>query len=168
MEGGLPLGINPIYLLGQLLNLAILFFVLRKFVFKRFVTVLDERSTRIKKGLEDAEIAGKRAAEAEAVYQERIEDAERERRAILAQAAQEAEKLKEDILAEAGDEARQIIAKEREDFEAQREQAAAELRRQMPDLVIMATRKVVEQTTLDEATQRRLISEFLAEVGELE
>ncbi len=168
MEGGLPLGINPIYLLGQLLNLAILFFVLRKFVFKRFVTVLDERSTRIKKGLEDAEIAGKRAAEAEETYQERIEQAERERRAILANAAQEAEKLKEAILAKAEDEARQIIVKEREDFEVQREQVAAELRGQMADLVIMATRRVVEQTTVDEATQRRLVSEFLAEVGELE
>jgi len=168
LEGGLPLGINPIYLLAQLLNLVILFVALYKFVFKRFLTMLDERSARIKKGLEDAEIAGKRAAEAEEAYQERIEQAERDRRAILAKAAQEAEKLKEDILAKAGDEARQIIVKEREDFEAQRERAAAELRGQMTDLVIMATRKVVEQTTMDEATQRRLVSEFLAEVGELE
>ena len=168
MEEGLPLGINPIYLLAQLLNLVILFVALYKFVFKRFLTMLDERSARIKKGLEDAEIAGKRAAEAEEVYQERIEQAERDRRAILAKAAQEAEKLKEDILAKAGDEARQIIVKEREDFEAQRERAAAELRGQMTDLVIMATRKVVEQTTMGEATQRRLIGEFLAEVGELE
>jgi F-type H+-transporting ATPase subunit b len=155
-------------LLGQLLNLVILFVVLRRFAFKRFLTMLDERSARIKKGLEEAEIAGKRAAEAEEAYQERVEQAERERRAILAKVTQEAEKLKEDILAKAGEEARQIVAQEREDFEAQREQAAGELRGQMTDLVIMATRKVVEQTTMDEATQRRLISEFLAEVGELE
>jgi F-type H+-transporting ATPase subunit b len=167
LEGGLPLGISPIALLGQLLNLVLLFFILRRFVFKRFVTVLDERSARIKKGLEDAEIAAKRAAEAEEVYQERIEQAERERRAILAKAAQEAETLKEDILAKAEDEARQIIAKEREDFEAERAQAAAELRGQMTDLVVMATRRVVEHATMDEATQRSLVDEFLAEVGEL-
>ena len=168
MEGGLPLGINPIYLLAQLLNLGILFGVLYKFVFKRFLTMLDERSARIKKGLEEAEIAGKRAAEAEEAYQERIEQAERENRAILAEAAREAEKLREDILAKAREEAHQIIAQEREDFEAQRQQAAAELRGQMTDLVVLATRKVVEQTTMDEAMQRRLIGEFLAEVGELE
>ena len=168
MEGGLPLGINLRYLLAQLLNLVILFAVLYKFVFKRFVTMLDERSARINKGLEDAEIAGKRAAEAEEAYRERIEQAERERQAVLAKAAQEAGKLKEDVLAKAREEARQIIAQEREDFEAQRQQAAAELRGQMTDLVVMATRKVVEQTMVDEATQRRLIGEFLAEVGELE
>jgi F-type H+-transporting ATPase subunit b len=168
LEGGLPLGINLRYLLAQLLNLVILFVVLYVFVFKRFLTMLDERSTRIKKGLEDAQIADKRAAEAEEVYQERIEHAERERRAILAEAAQEAGKLKEDVLAKAREEARQIIAQEREDFEAQRQQAAAELRRQMTDLVMLATHKVVEQTMVDEASQRRLISEFLTEMGELE
>jgi F-type H+-transporting ATPase subunit b len=168
LEGGLPLGINLRYLLAQLLNLVILFVVLYKFAFKRFLTMLDERSARIKKGLEEAEIAGKRAAEAEKAYQERIEQAEGEKRAILAEAAREAEKLREDILAKAGEEARQIVAQEREDFEAQRQQAAAELRGQMTDLVVLATRKVVEQTTVDQATQRRLISEFLAEVGELE
>jgi len=168
LEGGLPLGINLRYLLAQILNLVILFVVLYKFVFKRFLTMLDERSAGIKKGLEDARIADKRAAEAEEAYRERIEQAERERRAVLAKAAQEAEKLKEDVLAKAREEAHQIIAQEREDFEAQRQQAAAELRGQMTDLVMQATRKVVEQTMVDEARQRRLISEFLAEVGELE
>ena len=168
MEGGLPLGINLRYLLAQLLNLVILFVALYVFVFKRFLAILDERSTRIKKGLEDAEIADKRAAEAEEAYRERIEQAERENRAILAKASQEAEKLREDVLAKAREEARQIIAQERENFEAERQQAAAELRRQMMDLVVLATRKVVEETMVDEARQRRLISEFLAEVGELE
>jgi F-type H+-transporting ATPase subunit b len=168
LEGGLPLGINLRYLLAQLLNLVILFVVLYVFVFKRFLTMLDERSTRIKKGLEDAQIADKRAAEAEEVYRERIEQAEREKRAVLAEAAREAEKLREDILAKAREEARQIVAQERENFEVERQQAAAELRRQMTDLVVLATRKVVEQTMVDEARQRRLISEFLTEVGELE
>ena len=168
MEGGLPLGINLRYLLAQLLNLVILFVVLYVFVFKRFLAMLDERSTRIKKGLEDAEIADKRAAEAEEAYREKIEQAEREKRAILSEAAREAEKLREDVLTKAREEARQIVAQERENFEVERQQAAAELRRQMMDLVVLATRKVVEETMVDEARQRRLISEFLAEVGELE
>jgi len=167
LEGGAPLGINFTYLLAQLLNLIILFVALYKFVFKRFLKMLEERSAYIKKGLEDAQIADKRAAEAEQVYQQRIEYAERERRAILDRSAQEAEKLREGILAQAEEEARQIIAKESEEFEAQRQQAMAELSRQAVDLVMLATRKLVEQTTMDEAMQRRLISEFLAEVGEL-
>ena len=74
---GLPLGINLRYLSAQLCNLVILFVALYLFAFKRFATMLDERSARIKKGLEDAETADKRAAEAEAVYQERLEHAEK-------------------------------------------------------------------------------------------
>lgn len=167
MEGSAPLGINFTYLAAQLLNLIILFIALRRFVFKRFQTTLDERSARIKKGLEDAETANKRAAEAEAAYQQKIELAEMERRAILNEATQQAEELRKDILAKAEKEARESVAKERAEFEAQRQQAMAELSSRAVDLVMLGTRKMVEQTVADEATQRRLIREFLAEVGEL-
>ncbi len=166
MEGGLPLGINPIYLLGQLLNLVILFVVLYKFAFKRFLTTLDERSARIQKGLEDAEIAEKRAAEAEEAYQERIEQADRERRAMLAQATREGEKIKEEVLAEAQEEAKELVREAQADIERRREQAASELRKQVADLTLLATTKVVGQV-VDERTHRRLIDEVLADIGEL-
>ena len=166
MEGGL-LGINLKYLIAQIVNLVLLFILLYRFLFKRFLTTLDERSVRIKKGLEDAETAGKRAAEAEEVYQERIEQAGRERQAILAKAAQEAEKLKGDILTKAQEEARQLVVAARADIEREREQAMSELRKQVPDLTILATSRVIGQV-LDEETQRRLINEVLVEIGELE
>jgi F-type H+-transporting ATPase subunit b len=167
LEGGLPLGINPIYLLAQLLNLVILFVVLYKFAFKRFLTMFDERSARINKGLEDAEIAGKRAAEAEEAYQERIEQAERERRAILAKATQEGEKNREEILTRAQEEAKQLALEAQANIERQREQATSELRKQVADLTLLATTRVIGQV-LDEETHRRLIDEVLVEIGELE
>jgi len=167
LEGGLPLGINPIYLLAQLLNLVILFVVLYKFLFKRFLMTLNERSARIQKGLEDAEIAAKRAAEAEEEYQRRIEQAERERRAILAQATREGEKIREEILARAQEEAKQLVLEAKADIERQREQAMSELRKQVADLTLMATTRVIGQV-LDEEAHRRLIDDVLAEMGELE
>ena len=166
MEGGL-LGINLKYLIAQIVNLVLLFILLYRFLFKRFLTTLEERSVRIKKGLDDAEIAEKRAAEAEEVYQERIEQAGRERQALLAKAAQEAEKLKEDLLAQAQEEARQLVLEARADIERQREQAMSELRRQVPDLTFLATTKVIGQV-LDAESHRRLIDEALVGIGELE
>lgn len=166
-EGGLVLGLNPLYLLAQLLNLVILFVVLYRFVFKRFLTTLDERSARIKKGLEDAESADQRATEAEEEYRRRIEQAERERQEIIAQAAQDGEKAREEILAKAREEAQQLILEAQADIERQREQAMVELRQQVADLTLLAANKVIGQT-LDEEAHRRLIGEFLAEVGELE
>lgn len=167
MEGGLPLGINLKYLIAQIINLVLLFILLYKLLFKRFLTTLDERSARIQKGLEDAEIAGRRAAEAEEVYQERIEQAERERQALLAKAAQEAERLKVDILTRAREEAKQLALEAQAGIERQREQVMSELRKQVPDLTLLATIRVIGQI-LDEKAQRRLIDEVLVEIGELE
>jgi F-type H+-transporting ATPase subunit b len=106
-------------------------------------------------------------AEAEEAYQERIEQAGRERQAILAKAAQEAEKLKGEILTKAQEEARQLVVAARADIEREREEAMSELRKQVPDLTILATSRVIGQV-LDEKTQRRLIDEVLMEIGELE
>lgn len=167
MEGGLPLGINLKYLIAQIINLVLLFILLYKLLFKRFLTTLDERSARIQKGLEDAETASKRAAEAEEVYQERIEQAERERQTILSKAAQEAEKLKEDILTRAQEEANQLALEAQAGIERQREQMISELRKQVPDLTLLATTRVIGQV-LDEETHRRLIDEVLVEIEELE
>lgn len=161
------IGINLNYLIAQIVNLVLLFILLYKFLFKRFLTMLDERSARIKKGLEDAEIADQRAAEAEKAYQERIEQAERERRATLAQATQEGEKIREEIMARAQEEAKQLVLEAQADIERQREQAMVELRQQVADLTLLAATRVIGQT-LDEEAHRRLIGEFLAEVGELE
>jgi F-type H+-transporting ATPase subunit b len=161
------LGINLKYLIAQIVNLVLLFILLYKFLFKRFLTMLDERSARIKKGLEDAQMADQRVAEAEKAYQERIEQAERERRATLAQATQEGEKIREEIMARAQEEAKQLVLEAQADIERQREQAMVELRQQVADLTLLAATRVIGQT-LDEEAHRRLIGEFLAEVGELE
>jgi F-type H+-transporting ATPase subunit b len=161
------LGINLKYLIAQIVNLVLLFILLYKFLFKRVQTMLDERSARIKKGLEDAQMADQRVAEAEKAYQERIEQAERERRAILAQATQEGEKIREEIMARAQEEAKQLVLEAQADIERQREQAMVELRQQVADLTLLAATRVIGQT-LDEEAHRRLIGEFLAEVGELE
>jgi F-type H+-transporting ATPase subunit b len=161
------LGINLKYLIAQIVNLVLLFILLYKFLFKRVQTMLDERSARIKKGLEDAQMADQRVAEAEKAYQERTEQAEGERRAILAQATQEGEKIREEIMARAQEEAKQLVLEAQADIERQREQAMVELRQQVADLTLLAATRVIGQT-LDEEAHRRLIGEFLAEVGELE
>ncbi len=63
------LGINWGFLLSQIVNLAILLIALRLVLYKPVMRMLDQRAQRIKKGLEDAELASKKAAQAEAEYQ---------------------------------------------------------------------------------------------------
>jgi F-type H+-transporting ATPase subunit b len=56
------LGINLGYLISQIVNFTLLAVLLYFVAYKPILRMLDERSARIKKGLDDAELASKRAA----------------------------------------------------------------------------------------------------------
>ena len=162
------LGINPLVLVAQIVNIAILFFLLNKLLFKNFLKTMEERKQRIQEGLENAERADAQMAQAEAVFQEKMAEIQRERESILASAREEAERLKAEATAQAREEAREeaqrILAQEREAFEAERQQAMADMSNQIVGLVLAASRKVIEED-LDEKKQRKLIERFLSEMG---
>jgi len=164
------LGINLPVLIAQIINLALLFAALYFLLFKRFLKTMEERKQRIQQGLEEAERAQAEWTRAEAVFQERMAQVEREREAIITRAREEAEQLRAETVAqareEAREEARRILAQEREAFEAERQQAVADMRNQVVGLVMAATRKVVEES-IDERMQRQLIDRFLSEMETL-
>jgi F-type H+-transporting ATPase subunit b len=164
------LGINLPVLIAQIINLALLFAALYFLLFKRFLKTMEERKQRIQQGLEEAERAQAEWTRAEAVFQERMEQVEREREAIITEAKEEAEQLRAETVAqareEAREEARRILAQEREAFEVQRQQAVADMRNQVVGLVMAATSKVVEES-IDERMQRQLIDRFLSEMETL-
>jgi F-type H+-transporting ATPase subunit b len=170
LEGIQALGINLPVLIAQIINVAILFAALYFLLFKRFLQMTEERKQRIQQGLEEAERAQAEAARAETVYQERMEQIEREREALIAQAREEAERLRAEAVTQAREEAREkarrILAKEREVFEAERQRGLTDMHSEVVDLVLAATRKVVEEG-VDEHMQRRLIDRFLSESGPL-
>jgi F-type H+-transporting ATPase subunit b len=160
------LGINLGYLISQIVNFTLLAVLLYFVAYKPVLRMLDERSARIQKGLEDAEVASRRAAEMEQEYEQRMTEARREGQEIIAQATQMSEKARQDILAQARDEARAQVERAREEIARERDQAMAELRQQVADLSLTISEKVLAET-LDEERQRRLIAQFLEQAEEI-
>jgi F-type H+-transporting ATPase subunit b len=160
------LGINLGYLLSQIVNFTLLAVLLYFVAYKPILRMLDERSARIKKGLEDAEVASRRAAEMEQEFERRIAEARREGQDIIAQATQISEKARQEILDRAREEAQAQIQKAREEISRERDQAMSELRQQVADLSVTISERVLG-ATLDEQRQRQLIAEFLQETEEL-
>ena len=164
------LGINLYVLIAQIVNIVVLFFVLRALLFDRFLEMMEERKQRIQEGLEEADRAQERAREAERIYRERMEEIEREREAIISEAKEEAKQLRAEMLAqtreEAEEEARRIVAERRAAFEAERRETITDIRSEMTSLVMAATRKVVEEG-IDEQVQHQLIDRFLNETSTL-
>ncbi len=164
------LGINLYVLIAQVVNVVILFFVLRSLLFDRFLEMMEDRRQRIQEGLEEADRAQEKAWEAERIYQERMEKIEREREAIISEAKEEAEQLQAEMISqareEAEEEARRIVAERQAAFEAERREIMADMQSQVASLVMAATRKVVDEG-IDEEVQHRLIDRFLSETDAL-
>lgn len=164
MEG---LGINLGYLISQIINFVLLLFILRQFLYKPIVGMLDRRSEKIRTDLQEAEEARSKAEAARQEYEQQLEQARDERRSIVAQASEQAEKMKEEILSEARAEATEIASKAQDEMEYERRQVLLQAQDQIVDLALVAAGRLVGES-LDEKAHRRLVQEFIGEIGELQ
>lgn len=84
--------------LAQLINFAIIFFVLYKFAFKPIAKVMQERTQTIEKSLDDAKEVEKKLTEANAEQVRITNEAKKEALAIIENANQSAEQNKQKLI----------------------------------------------------------------------
>ncbi|MGB7874057.1 MAG: F0F1 ATP synthase subunit B [Anaerolineales bacterium] len=157
------LGLNLGYLLLQIFNFLILFVILRAWVYKPILDLLDKRRQNIAQGLEDARVAAEARASAEKEAAKIIADAQAEASKVVREANERAQDVAKEVKAEAEAEA----AKEHEaalaEAEAERNRILGDLRGQVAALSISAAQKLVGEA-LDEKRQRALLDEFFSGV----
>jgi F-type H+-transporting ATPase subunit b len=156
------LGINIPVLIAQTVNFLALLILLRVFVYKPILNMLDERKRKIAEGLSAAEHSREREIEATRLAQEQIESSRREGQAIVQQAQQVAQRVQEEGRQSAQTQAEMLLERARSEIQLERDNAIAELRREFADLAISAAEKVVGQS-LDRGAHQRLINEALAQ-----
>jgi F-type H+-transporting ATPase subunit b len=162
MGGFASLGINLPLLVVFIINFIVLFVLLRLFLYKPVIKMLDERAQRTKEGMELAEATKKEYEQAKGEVQKQIEKGRQEAQAIIAQAMQVGERLKEESRQEATKQAQTIIDRTRTELEAERDKIVEDLRREFVDISIAAAEKVIKET-LDREKHRKLIEETLRE-----
>ena len=157
------LGIDWLKLAAQLANFLLLLYLLNRFLFKPLLARMDERSAKIAKGLEDAEVAARDRELARAEREAAVAEARKEAADMLARANKIAEDTRNEIVREAREESERVTARAREEIAAERDRALAEIRREVADLALEAASRLVRRE-MDGPTQRRLVEEFLTEV----
>ena len=162
MAGFASLGINLPLLVVFIVNFIILFVLLRLFLFKPVLKMLDERTKRTKDAMELAEVTKKEFEQAKVEVQKQIEKGRQEAQAIIAQAMQVGERLKEESRQEAIKQAQVIVDRTRAELETERDKIVGDLRREFVDIAIAAAEKVIKET-LDKEKHRKLIEETLRE-----
>jgi len=156
-------GVDVPKLAFQIINFLLLLYLLNRFLFKRVFDLLDERSSKISKGLEDAEAAARDRELARAEREAAVAEARKEANQMIARANKIAEDTRNEILTSARTEAEKVSTRAREEIVAEKDRAMAEIRGQVADLALAAAGKLVRHE-MDDPTQRRLVEEFLAEV----
>jgi F-type H+-transporting ATPase subunit b len=157
------LGLNLGYLLLQIINFLILFVILRAWVYKPILGLLDKRRQNIAQGLEDARVAAEARANAEKEAEKIVADARAEASQIVREANERAQGVAKEVKAEAEAEAAKAHETALAEAEAERNRILGDLRGQVAALSISATQKLVGEA-LDEKRQRVLLDEFFSGV----
>jgi len=156
------LGINLPGLLAQLIGFALLLVIMRMVAYKPILGMMDQRSQRIREGLEAAERMKEEAAQADVTLQKRLEEARQEGQGLIGQAQQIGNRLQEEARQQAQAEGESLLARARNEIALERDEAIAQIRREFADLTIAAAEKVIGQS-LDKKAHERLIEEVLTQ-----
>lgn len=159
------LGIEWPLLLAQVVNFLMLIVLLRMFLYKPVLNMLNARKERIAQSMKDAERVSAAAREAEQEKAKVLEQARREAQEIRVQATRDAEKIAQDVRSRADLEATEIRMKAQADAAKQAELALADANKQISDLAMMATEKLLGRELANKAEQQRFVADFLAESG---
>lgn len=137
--------------------------VLGKYVMPPLQRALNERQDNIRRGIEDAEHAKQRAAQADADYNATMDEARAQARATVDEARRIGEQVREEARQRGEQEAQRIVAAAHTAIQAETRRAADQLRHDVTDLVIAVVTRVVGDG-LDVDAHRALIDRTIGEV----
>lgn len=157
------LGLNLGYILVQAGSFLLLLIILKAWVYKPILNMLEKRRQAIAQGLEDAKVASEAKANAVKEADQIIADAQLKAAAVVNEAASRADVAAKEIRGE--NEA--VLAKDRaamlEEVKAERDRVLSDLRGDVAAIAIAAAQKLIGET-MDEKRQHALLNEFFSGV----
>ena len=146
------------------LSFVILFYLLVRFAFPPVKKMMEERTNRIRRDLDEGERVRSEAEAILADYQRQLADARGEANRVIEESRQTAERLRADLVQRAEAEVADLRRRSEEDIRAAQQQALADLQASVKGLVIELAEKVVERN-LDRETNMALIEGYISQVG---
>ncbi|MFP4514771.1 MAG: F0F1 ATP synthase subunit B [Parcubacteria group bacterium] len=157
------LGINLKILFAQLVNFAVLLFVLWRFAYKPILNVLKERREKVSQGIQDAKAAELKLNEAKDKEKAVIIEAKKEAQNIIDEATERAEKKKQAILDKAKEEVGQVINAEKKKIQQEKADTLKSIKADISSLVVLAVERVMKEK-VDSATDKKIIKEAIKDL----
>lgn len=146
-------------------NLFILVLLMKKFLFKPVLNMLEARDKEVNEMYSKAEVAQKNAEMLESEYNEKLSSAKEEAAKIMKDAKHDATLRGEEIVGEAKKEASAIIEKAQKEIEREKESAISEIKGDIANIAVDIAQKVIEKD-LNEKDHEKLVEEFIDGWGE--
>jgi F-type H+-transporting ATPase subunit b len=147
-------------IIAQLVNFAIVLFVLKKFAYGPMLKMMTERTAKIEKGLKDAQDAQVKLTEIAEREKEVLVEARKQAQEIVSKSEEVAEKNKQEIIAEAKAQAEKILADAQKALESEKNQMMQEVKGQLAELVVVATEKLIKEK-VDSEKDKELIGKVI-------
>src|SRR6185503_15230443 len=148
----------------QILGFLILLWVMRKFAWGPLLGALEARRQKIAGDFEAARVAKAEADATKLQLENELRGIEAKARQRLQEAVAEGQKVAGEIRTQAQTEAVARLARAEDDIAREREKAKELLKEQVVSLSMRTAEKILRQR-LDDPAQRKLIGEFVEEVG---
>ena len=148
-----------------LCNLLIVFFVMKKFLFKLVKKMIDDRQKEIDDQYADAEKSKTDAAELKSQYETRLAEANAEKEAILKEAYRKAQLRDEEMLREAQDKAAATLRRVDEQIALEKKRAMNEIKDEVSVMAVDIASAVLARD-IKASEHSDLIDSFIDNLGD--
>lgn len=149
----------------QIINTIVLFWILRKILFKPVLSIIDARESAIKSDIATGEQAKSEGLALKAEYEQKLAAVKNEGQEIIKQATLRAEQKSDEIISSAKEEAISLKERANKDIAQEKQKVMNELKNDISSIAILAASKVIEKD-IDQAKHEEMINKFIEEVGE--
>ena len=159
------ISVNIWQILISLINLLIMFRILKRFLFKPVKKVVDARQEQVQKLYSDADESLNSAKQMKNEYEQRLASARQEADAMIKTAQTTAQKKGDQILADAKQQAAHVKQKAEAEIAPQKKQILLDVRGEISGLAVDIASKVVERE-VNQKDYDGFVDEFIRNVGE--
>lgn len=159
------LGIDVKLIIAQVVSFLILFFILKKLVYKPVLGLLEKRRQMIEKGVEDSKKIEERLTALEEEKGKVLSEASDKAMAVIEKARQEGEQERQKALAAAKKEISSLAERYRSQLKSEKDQMSEELKAEMADLIVNSCEKILRKE-FNKEDQKRLENAIRHELSE--
>lgn len=161
--------LGPLYfdfhIIYTVIDLLLLFILLRIFLFKPVIGMIEKRKAMIADSLSDADKASADAQALKKQYEDSLKNAKQESYQIVTEANDRAKVQYNQVISKANEDAARIMQQANEAAVADREKLMKDAKAELADVALAAASKLLG-TTVDPSANRAMLDAFLAEAGD--